>query len=362
MPRKQRRRLRGEGTVYFNERLGLWVAQKYVGRKRVTAYGKTAEEALRKRAEKLGEAVISRRANPTVEEFAAYWLNWKRSHIEPETADEYEGKIKRYLVPYIGHYRMCDVTTAVLDLFYAQLSNRLSSSTLRRTHGVFRQMFKQAVIWGVIAEDPMTNVKRPSGTATPRPRLWTPEEAARFFDAIKGDWLYPLFYTAATTGLRVQELLGLQWQDIDLDAGTLSVQRAFRRFRRRFKKPKTPSSVRTIPLPPDTVAVLREYKPAGAKPSDLVFPNKEGRPFHFSSLRNAFLVRCRRAGVPPMPLKNFRHLHATLLLCSGIDLTAVANRLGHKDATTAPRHYIEVLQDMERRAAVPLDQLLRSGD
>lgn len=355
------RRVKGEGTVYYNNHLRLWVAQKYVGARRVTAYGKSRTEALQKLNQKIGSGNLDKRSKMTLGRYLDGWLKWKRlrGDIRPETLKSYEDIVRLYVKPYLGDYRLSDVTTEALDMLYARLRQQgLSTRTIRYAHALVGQALKQAVVWKFIRENPAEYASPPSESHSSQPDIWSPEETQQFFDALQGDPLYPLFYTAATTGLRLEELLALQWQDIDLEHGTLTVARAVGRDRQ-VKAPKTEASARTITLPPDTVEVLKAHKPEDAKPEDWVFPNNAGRVWDRQNLRRAFLLRCQRAGVRPMPLKNFRHLHATLLLRSGVDLALVSKRLGHTNMSTAPRFYLHISREMERRTAIPLDQLLR---
>lgn len=300
----------------------------------------------------------------TVGKYLTAWLQWKRDqgNIRSETWKSYEEIVRLYLIPHLGEIRLRDLSTENIDMLYALLRRKgLSVRTIRYAHTLLKQALRQAVVWKILRENPAEYASPPTQSSSSEPDVWTPEEARQFFEAIKGDPLYPLFYTAATTGLRLEELLALQWQDVDLKAGTITVRRAVGRDRQ-VKPPKTEASARPVTLPPDTVEVLKAHRPKRAKPTDWVFPNTVGGVWDRGNLHRAFRLRCERAGVRPIPLKNFRHLHATYLLRAGVDLAVVSKRLGHTNMSTAPRHYLKISREMERKAAIPLDQLIGGSD
>lgn len=353
------RRVPGEGTVYYHQARKQWVAQKTVNGRRVTAYGRTATEARRNLQQKLDTNIGTVHSRVALGDYLQAWLAWRRERqdIRPETLDNYAQLTRLYILPYLARVRLQDVRTQHVDALLTELLRRgISASTTSRVRSVLNQAFRQAVIWGIVGTNPVTNTTPPI-VRYKEPDVWTPEEARRFFEAIRDDWLYPLFYTAVTTGLRMEELIALQWQDVDLDAGTITVRRALS-FRRQVKPLKTPTSARTLTIPPDTVAILRGHRFPGAKPEDWVFTNRIGRPWMRANLWEAFRTRCQWAGVRPIPLKNLRHLHATLLLQAGVDLASVAKRLGHANLHTAPKHYIRIAEEAERKGAIPLPDLL----
>ncbi|MFO7252947.1 MAG: tyrosine-type recombinase/integrase [Actinomycetes bacterium] len=354
-----RRRVPGEGTVYFHKGRNQWVAQQTVAGRRITAYGRSAAEARRKLQAKLEQNVGTVHSDMTLESYLRRWIAWRqeRGELRHESITNYAQLLRLYVIPYLGGVKLQELGTAHVDALFTELIRRkLSPATIRRVRSVLGQALRQAVVWGVLRANPVEPTRTPP-VRRKEPDVWTPEETRKFFDAIRGDWLYPLFYTAVTTGMRLEELIALQWQDIDLEAGTITVRRALS-FNRQVKPPKTPASNRTIAIPPDTVAILREHKPPEAKPEDWVFTNRAGRPWSQANLWEAFRTRCTWAGIRPIPPKNLRHLHATLLLRAGADLATIAKRLGHTGLQVAARHYIRITEDADRKGAIPLDDLL----
>lgn len=230
----------------------------------------------------------------------------------------------------------------------------------------------QAVDWGLLAFNPAARVRAPR-----RPRavlqVWTPAEASIFLRTCQGyqPRLYALFYLALTTGLRRGELLGLHWHDIDLDRGELFVRGSVVQCGARavLSEPKTPSSCRCVLLSPDTVMVLRahhvqqaheqrQWKLCTPAETGLVFPSTVGRFQLPCTLVKIFHKLTKLAGVRRIRFHDLRHTAASLLVRQGVPIKAVAERLGHADASITMRVYTHVYEEQRRQAALPLAELL----
>lgn len=194
-----------------------------------------------------------------------------------------------------------------------------------------------------------------------------------FLDATKGDRLAPLWRTACLTGLRRSELCGLQWPDIDLDAGVLSVKRALVEVDGKafVKGPKSAASRRTVDFDAVTVDVLRRWKVrqveerllAGtAYESGLwVFTNELGAPWRPDSLTKTFPKAVKATGLPPTDIRRLRHAHATALLKAGVHPKIVQERLGHSSIAVTMDIYSSVLPGMQREAVDLLASMMESS-
>lgn len=211
-------------------------------------------------------------------------------------------------------------------------------------------------------------------------RVLDEDQARAFLRAARTDRLYALWVLALTTGLRRGELLGLCWQDLDLEGGRLTVRRALLVVNGRYilSAPKTQSAYRTIALPGVAISALREWRTrqieerlqAGAQwqstvsPSDppelreLVFTSRRGAPAGVRSLRRAFMRILSAAGLPPMRLHDLRHSAATLMLAGGVDARTASEVLGHSDPSITLGVYSHVVESMRRRAASVMDTIM----
>ncbi|MBA7662682.1 putative defective protein IntQ [subsurface metagenome] len=200
-----------------------------------------------------------------------------------------------------------------------------------------------------------------------------PEDVPQFLEAAHETPYYGLFYTALYTGMRLGELLGLRWCDVDLDMASLSVVQAL--YKRsgvcRMIKPKSSYSRRRIALSPSLALLLREYKAEqqtqrillGKLPadSDLVFSHLDGKPRDPGVVSHTFAKVLKKAGLPHIRFHDLRHTHATLLLKGGIHPKIVSERLGHANIGITLDTYSHVLPGLQERAAERFDEMLETG-
>lgn len=201
----------------------------------------------------------------------------------------------------------------------------------------------------------------------PRPSpvmVWTPEQTGRFLDEASGHRLYALFYLVAFTGLRRGEACGIEWADVDLDAGELAIrhQRVMVSYTDiEDGAPKTDASDDTIPLDESTVKVLRTWRAAQNEErlawgeawvdSGKVFTREDGAALHPDQVFDLFGRLAFRAGLPPIRLHDLRHGAATLMLAAGADMKLVQALLRHSSITITSDTYTSVLPDVARQAS-----------
>ncbi|MBE3581079.1 MAG: site-specific integrase [Thermoanaerobacteraceae bacterium] len=211
-------------------------------------------------------------------------------------------------------------------------------------HAVLRQALEQAVREGLVYRN-VAEAVSPPRQKRKEIRPLTADELNRFLAAARDDRLFPAFLFEGATGLRRGELLGLKWEDVDLERGTVTVRRSLIRTRQElaFMEPKSEKSRRTIPLPKEVVAGLRTHKKrqAGERLSrgpaycdhGLVFCTEEGRPLDPRNFVRKFEGLLRTGGPPNVSFHDMRHSHATLLLLLGEHPKVVQERLGHSTIT-----------------------------
>ncbi|GAA0672295.1 hypothetical protein GCM10009535_59910 [Streptomyces thermocarboxydovorans] len=260
-PASRRVRANGDGTVY-QRKDSRWEAAGYVlapgnTRRRVHVYGTTRKDALAKLTEKIaasnrGLPVPS--AQGSVAAYLTYWLeNVAVHHLRENTHARYTACVHRYLIPGLGKKKLTKLTAKDVRTWLNQLRTTcqccshgidaprdqprccaagqcchklLSPLTLTYIHSVLKSALEHAVR----EEEIPRNVARNVRTGTPRPRRFEPltaDEARQLLTATRGHRLHALFELALHTGLRKGELLGLRWEDLNLDTGTAAVRRTF---------------------------------------------------------------------------------------------------------------------------------------
>ncbi|HEV2357498.1 MAG TPA: site-specific integrase [bacterium] len=224
----------------------------------------------------------------------------------------------------------------------------------------------QAVRWGMIPRNVCDAVTRP-GAPRPIMQVLTPTQVSALLEAAREDRLHALYVMAITTGLRQGELLGLQWDDVDLTGALLHVRHSLHEVNGRLSlgEPKTARAKRPVDLPRIAVAALREHRErmlAEGHPHGWVFCDTEGGPVRRPNLlRRSFQPLLKKAGLPQIRFHDLRHTAATLLLLQGVHPKVVQERLGHSQISVTLDTYSHVLPSMGREAAAKLDALLERG-
>jgi integrase len=372
----QKRRGHGEGSIYQAKGDGRWVAALLLpSGKRKYLYGKTRKEV----ADKLKAAVKDLDAGIDLGAgrltVAQYMDKWLAASVKPsvkvKTYEGYESIARVRVVPRIGRKQLSNLTPLDLQALYADLAeDGLSARSIHHTHRCLHRAFVQAIRWGLLSRNPCDGVTAPKATRSEM-RVLAPEQVNTFLAATREHPARALYALAVTTGMRQGELLGLRWQDVDLDAGRLAVRQALQRQRGNglvFVEPKTPRSRRTIVLSRLAIAALREHRDrqafarrtAGAEwqKRDLVFCDYFGAPLDPSYQTATFKAALQRAKLPEIRFHDLRHTAATLLLSKGVHVKLVSEMLGHSTITLTLDTYSHLIPAMHGDAAAAMDAVL----
>ncbi len=227
-----KRRGNGEGSI-GKRKDGRWMGRYTVytseGRKQRCVFGKTRTEA----AEKLTRAMADRDAGIvydagklTVGEYLDKWLaNSVKDTVRQRTYERYEQLVRVHISPALGRAKLKNLTPAHIRGFYrSKLDEGLAPRTVQYIHRTLSKALKQAVNDGLIPRNAAAPVKPPQARRD-EIRPLDREQVRAFLAAVSGERLEALYVVAITAGLRQGELLGLKWDDVDLDAGTLQVRR-----------------------------------------------------------------------------------------------------------------------------------------
>lgn len=292
----------------------------------------------------------------------------------PRTMYDYRSKLALYVRPELGQIVLQDLDARHLDAVYAgMLASGLSGATVRKCHAIIRRALHDAMRKGLVA----INV---ADRATPPPMrkarasertIWTPAQLAVFLDALHGHQQQPILHTMAMTGLRRSEACGLKWANVDLDAQTIDVVEGLTQTPGELHSghPKSERGRRTVDLDDDTSEVLRAHRQvqvaerlvvgAGYTDHGYVFARPDGAPWKPDSIGQAYRRIVAQLGLPPIALHDLRHTHASLLLSEGVELTVVADRLGHATAGFTLSTYAHSLPGRQAAAAQQVAALVK---
>ena len=366
-----------EGSIYQRQD-GRWAASVHLGyidgrRQRKTFYGKTRRDVQERMTKALGEVQaglpVQSDDRETVAAYLSRWLVASASQrVRPRTLAGYRLIADKHLIPAIGRVPVAKLTPAQVQATLNGMSGK--PQTIRNAHAVLRRALNQAVRWGTIPRNVAALVDLPRVERHEVSGL-SPADAKAVIAAVAGDRIEALVLLTLSTGLRQGEALGLRWQDVDLEAGTLRVRYSLQRMPGRgteLVEPKTTRSRRTLALPISTAAALREHRKrqlaerlwAGSRwqEGDFLFTTTIGTPMIGSDVTRHFQALLRAAGLPPMRFHDLRHGAASLLLAQGVHPRVVMEMLGHSTITLTMNVYSHVIPDLQREAAEKMETAL----
>jgi len=295
---------------------------------RRSVMGKTKTEALEKAKEEMErwERGLDRDAGSKslanfLTEFIAYYK--RDGGVAPSTIQDYRYHIESHIVPRLGKVLIKDLDARRVDEFMRSLNEKgLAARTSQYSYSVLRRALQFAVDWKYIPSNPasarMRAAKRRQVKELSKIRFLNQDESRLFLDAVRGDRHEALYVLAITSGMRQGEMLGLQWPDLDLEGGKVTIARALHRTKRRrdpdnpepwftLRQPKTPGSRRTIDIPPVTIMALRARKEQQREQrmlagdawdeQKLIFTTGRGTPVDTSNILHSFRQILAGAGI-----------------------------------------------------------------
>jgi integrase len=301
------------------------------------------------------------------------WLPLQRSKLKPSTLKGYVDIIEGRIIPHLGGVRLAQLTGGRIAAMYAELrtdgnrrrgSGGLSERSLLHTHTVLRKALADAVRQGYLARNPADDVDRPKPRSVEM-KVWQAVDARAFLASVADHRLRACFTLALANGLRRGELLGLRWDDADLEAGRLSVRRA--RVAAGYEvhegDPKS-GRARVLDLDDGMVGELRRHRRAQLEEriaagmawqdTGYVFTAEDGAPLHPQTLAWHFEKAVKAAGVPVIRFHDLRHSCATLALRAGVHPKVVQEMLGHSSIVITLDLYSHVVPGMQREAAAKI--------
>ena len=343
---------------------------------------KAARDDARAAANK-GTAVASTRI--TVREYLEQWLEVQAGQVRPTTLVSYRLHVDKYIVPRIGGERLQQLTPVMVDRLYSTLSKEggqdrhklkegekpkpkpLSATTVRHIGATLHKALNDAVKKKLVPYNPADAAELPKtqnhADGAGGMKTWTREELDKFLTHVATDRLFPMWRLTAWTGMRRGEVCGLTWRDIDLEAGTITVQRARVTVKSgdvRESKTKTGSGRRLVDLDRETIAALETWQhrqqaerdawPGEWPDHNLVFTLQDGSSLNPDYLSRWFQSHTRKAKLPTIRLHDLRHTHATLMIAAGVPVKVVSERLGHSTPAFTMTVYQHVLPGMQREA------------
>ena len=335
--------------------------------------GKTQKEV----REKLAQAVVEMDRGTytaptklTVGQWLDIWTQDYLGGVKSTTAAVYRADVRAYIKPTLGAVRLDQLHPHAVQGFVNGLE--LSPATVRSIHAVLHQALEKAVELGYIQSNPAARCTLPKREHN-EPKPLDDSQAAALLDVVKGGDMEHLVTVALFTGLRMSELLGLTWDAIDFDGGTITVNKQLTRQGHRgeglFQSPKS-NKVRTITPAGVVFDALRRQRvrqaemqlragPLWSNPHGLVFTVGDGSPFNQSKAGRGFKTAASAAGMPDFHFHSLRHTYAVNAIRAGDDIKTVQGNLGHATAAFTLDRYGHFTERMKRDSAARMDHFIK---
>jgi len=302
--------------------------------------------------------------------------------LAESTHSSYEETVRLHLKPALGRHRLPKLTADHIDAFIAAQRSGYKPNSLRIMRTILRKALNDAQKAGHVTRN-VALLSEPVNVSR-RPQAWLGvDEARRLLAELEGDRLEALYIVLISLGLRRGEALGLRWEDVDIERGTVVIRRSLKRLRNRQAadgtylegrrtrlecgSPKTQDSWRTQNLPGPAATALKRHRSRQAAeklaaPSwaddGLVFATPLGTPIDPTNLGKRFAVICEAAGLGHRNLHQLRHSAATLMLAQGVPLHEVSDVLGHSSVSITKDIYGHLVADRRKAAADAVGQAL----
>ena len=328
--------------------------------------------------------------------FSEFVEVWKRDYgskeLAPTTYKRYCRMLETRILPYFGHFYINKIRPTDIMKFYdllekdtqlvrkkgnngSKTKKPLSGKTILEHHRLLRAMLHKAVYWQLIVANPAERVQPPKARK-PKRKSYDDEQTKILLENLEllssEDTKYKVaIILTVFTGVRLGELMGLEWQDVDFKNGIISINRSSQYLADMgvfTKVPKTESSIREIAIPEFIISLLEDYKLWYEEQksiygelwtdSDRLFVQADGKPMHPSTISKWFVKYVGQIGLPVINFHGLRHTNASLLVAQNIDIAVISARLGHAQISTTLDFYVHPLLSHNRKAGYALENLL----
>ena len=369
------KRANGRGSIYqitkSNGRKVWKAAIKDInGKLRTKNFTKLSEAedwvADQRRARDLGENTYATNPKMTVAEFLVGWANTQYGTDQESTQRSYLSVIKNHIAPAIGKIKAADLNTKTVEnLFRDMHANGFGAGTIRITRAALSAAYNDAVRLGDLVRNPVRNTKMPNVTSKTTKPLPRNDWEKVYLEATKDPRMHARIEVAGMLGLRPGEALGLKWSDLNIEDGTLLVERQVQRAKGKglVLKEVKQKTVRTLKISQTTVQILTTYKRQQSlnkakwlETNNLMFPNKVGKLGDEKSDRLAFKNLLKNAGVSDFQLYQLRKTAFTAM-AGQTDLKTLMEFSGHTQVSTVIGNYVFATSESMKSAVNGMDKL-----
>ncbi|VGU92293.1 DNA integration/recombination/inversion protein [Streptococcus pyogenes] len=370
------------GTIVYRASIYLGIDQMTGKRVKTSVTGRTQTEVKQKAKHAQfdflsnGSTIKRKVVIKTFKELSHLWLETYKLTVKPQTYDATVTRLNRHIMPTLGNMKVDKITASDIQMLINRLSKYYVNYTAVRS--VIRKVLQQGVLLGLIdynsARDIILPRKQPN--AKKKVKFIDPSDLKSFLEHLETSQhkRYNLYFDAVlyqlllSTGLRIGEACALEWGDIDLENGTIAINKTYNKNLKFFSTAKTQSGNRVISVDKKTLRILKLYQmrqrqlfnEVGARVSEVVFATPTRKYFNASVRQSTLDTRCKEAGIERFTFHAFRHTHASLLLNAGISYKELQYRLGHANISMTLDTYGHLSKDKEKEAVLYYEKAMNN--
>ena len=366
------------GTIVYRASVYLGV-DKLTGKKaRTTVTAKTKTGVKIKTREAInafannGYSVKEKPTITTYKELVSLWWESYKNTIKPNSQQSMEGIVRLHILPVFGDYKLDKLTTPIIQ----QQVNKWADKANKGEKGAYanysflnninRRILQYGVTMQAIQHNPARDViiPRKQQNKEHKVKFFSNQELKQFLEYLDNLDLssyenlfdYVLYKTLLASGCRIGEALALEWSDIDLKKGIISISKTLNRYQE-TNTPKSKAGLREIDIDKDTVSLLKQYKKRQqvqswqlGRSEGIVFTPFTTKYAYACLLRKRLQGHFKSAGVPDISFHGFRHTHATIMLYAGIEAKDLQYRLGHSNISMTLNTYVHATKEGAKKA------------
>ncbi|HER3288342.1 tyrosine-type recombinase/integrase [Streptococcus pyogenes] len=370
------------GTIVYRASIYLGIDQMTGKRVKTSITGRIRKEVNQKAKHAQldflsnGSTIKRKVVIKTFKELSHLWLETYKLTVKPQTYDATVTRLNRHIMPTLGNMKVDKITASDIQMLINRLSKYYVNYTAVRS--VIRKVLQQGVLLGLIdynsARDIILPRKQPN--AKKKVKFIDPSDLKSFLEHLETSQhkRYNLYFDAVlyqlllSTGLRIGEACALEWGDIDLENGTIAINKTYNKNLKFLSTAKTQSGNRVISVDKKTLRSLKLYQmrqrqlfnEVGARVSEVVFATPTRKYFNASVRQSALDTRCKEAGIERFTFHAFRHTHASLLLNAGISYKELQYRLGHANISMTLDTYGHLSKDKEKEAVLYYEKAMNN--
>lgn len=329
-------------------------------RRRKYIYGDTRQECTKAQYEFMQEvekqSILSNK-DITVSQYMKNWLEINCAQLSPTTLDAYTRYVNSYIIPHIGDLKMREIVQMHIQKLLNDFAVNHSSKSCNNLKGILNKAFNDAIINNIIKNNPCNSVKTKQMKKTDY-YIYNEDEFNQLLKILNGTLDEIPVVLAALCGLRIGEIMGLTWDNVDFENKKINIIQNAVTLKGGviIKEPKTYSSNRQIQCPNYVINLLAQHK----KDSGYVFPKADSSPESGKNFGKRFQTILKQNKLPHTRFHDLRHFSATMMLKHGISDKEASAILGHSEINMTKK-YQHILSSMESRAADMFDTIINKN-